>query len=191
MKRSARLMSRITTAAARGAVACMLLIGFASAAAAQTALSQKAPEAAEMLAIAQRDGHVRIIVQFAPPVPAGEIRPDPASIAAVKSRIAAVQDTIISAHFGSAQNPASGQGFERGINRFDVTPGFAVNVTGAELQELASDPLVTIINYDRLMPPILLQSVPLIGMPAAYAAGATGQGFAVAVLDTGTQSHHE
>jgi hypothetical protein len=169
----------------------MLLIGFASAAAAQTALSQKAPEAAEMLAIAQRDGHVRIIVQFAPPVPAGEIRPDPASIAAVKSRIAAVQDTIISAHFGSAQNPASGQGFERGINRFDVTPGFAVNVTGAELQELASDPLVTIINYDRLMPPILLQSVPLIGMPAAYAAGATGQGFAVAVLDTGTQSDHE
>jgi serine protease len=33
--------------------------------------------------------------------------------------------------------------------------------------------------------------VPLIGMPNAYAAGATGAGYAVAVLDTGVQANHE
>src|SRR5262249_44757001 len=71
------------------------------------------------------------------------------------------------------------------------TPGFAVNVTSAELEALAADPLVTTITLDRRNRPVLLQSVPLVGMPNAYALGATGQGYAVAVLDTGSQSDHE
>jgi hypothetical protein len=41
------------------------------------------------------------------------------------------------------------------------------------------------------MSPVLLQSVPLIGMPNSYAVGATGAGQAVAVIDTGVQSNHE
>ena len=47
------------------------------------------------------------------------------------------------------------------------------------------------INYDRAVPPSLIDSVPLIGMTTAYTLNATGAGKAVAVLDTGVKSNHE
>jgi subtilisin family serine protease len=169
------------------------LLTFGSAAWGQVsaALSQKSGEAAEIVSLAQRDGSVRVIVMFDSPVPASEIRPDSASLAAVKARVAAAQDLIISSHFGSATNPAPGSGFERGLTRFEITPGFAISVTTTELEALAADPRVVHIQYDRPEAPLLIQSVPLIGMPNAYAAGATGQGQAVAVIDTGVQANHE
>src|SRR5262249_39364770 len=50
------------------------------------------------------------------------------------------------------------------------------------------------IHEDRLAHPHLIQSVPLIGMTGpdggAYGFGATGQGQAIAILDTGVQSSH-
>jgi hypothetical protein len=154
-------------------------------------LAQKASEAASIAALAEQNGHVRVIVEFAAPVPPAQMRADPAFLADVKTRVAATQDTIIAAHFGSATNQTPGQGFPRGLLRFDITPGFAVNVTTAELSSLAADPQVVRINQDRLDRPLLLQSLPLIGMPNAYAAGKTGQGQAVAIIDTGVQANHE
>lgn len=160
-------------------------------AAPSASLQAIASEAAEMAAIARQRGHVRVIVQFASPVPPGDIRPDPAIIANVRARIAALQDGIIARHFGNAANPAAGRGFARGIHRFGITPGFAVNVSQQELEALAIDPAVIRIQYDRPVPPTLIQSVPLIGMTNAYALNATGQGQAVVVLDTGVQASHE
>ena len=55
----------------------------------------------------------------------------------------------------------------------------------AELQRLAADLSVTGIDADRRNRTDLAQSLPLIGQPAAAAAGHTGAGTAVAVLDTG------
>ena len=153
--------------------------------------SKSATEAAKLLAIAQQKGHVRVIVAFDSPVAAHQLRPDAASLAIVTSGVAATQDDIIARHFGSASSPTAGQGSVRGISRFPITPGFAVNVTGAELDALAADPQVVHIQHDRPVPPALSQSVPLIGMPAAYAKGATGSGQVVAVLDTGVQANHE
>jgi subtilisin family serine protease len=175
------------------ALAFVLGLGLASAALAQIpgALSQKSPDAAEIVARVQQMGRVRIIVMFQPPVAPSEVRPDAASIAAVKAQVAAIQDAIIAAHFGSAAAPRPGPGFARGLARFEITPGFAVTVTRAELEALAADPNVASIHYDRAVPPSLVDSVPLIGMPNAYAAGATGAGYAVAVLDTGVQANHE
>ena len=154
-------------------------------------LAQKAPEAATIVQVAEQNGYVRVIVEFAEPVAPGQLRPDPTFLADVKTRIAALQDTIIASHFGSATNPTPGPGFPRAIHRFDITPGFAVNVTQTELNALAADPQVLRINYDRLQAPLLLQSVPLAGMPNAYASGGSGLGQAVAVIDTGVQSNHE
>jgi hypothetical protein len=114
-------------------------------------LSQKAPEAAEITAIAQRQGYARVIVQFESPV--GQIGPDPAGIADAKAKVAAVQDAIIGSHFGSAASPRPGQGFERWLIRFDITPGFAINVSAAELEALAADPRVQTITLDRTMAP--------------------------------------
>ena len=154
-------------------------------------LAQKAPDAATLVNIAAQNGYVRVIVEFAGPVPGGQLQPDPAVIADVKSRVAASQDAIIASHFGSAANPNQGQGFPRGLLRFEITPGFAVNVNNAELNSLAADPSVVRITQDRVYRPSLLQSVPLVGMPSAYASGGTGLNQAVAVLDTGVQSDHE
>jgi len=67
---------------------------------------------------------------------------------------------------------------------------FAINVNDAELQALAADPRVTRIHENALRQTKLIQSVPLVGVTAAYSAGATGSGRAVAILDTGVQSNH-
>jgi len=125
--------------AAWGAAA--LLCGLAPGAMAQDPrLAQKAPEAAEMLATAQRQGHVRVIVQFQPP-------PNPGNIDAMKAQVAATQDAIIASHLGA------NAGFDRHITKFDITPAFAAEVTAAELQALAADPRVQVINLDRAVPP--------------------------------------
>jgi hypothetical protein len=154
-------------------------------------LALKAPDASAIADAAQQQGHVRIIVQFSAPTLSDQPTRDAAAIATVKTQIASNQDAIIGSHFGSATNPTPGAGFPRGLLRFDITPMFAVNVSKAEVDALAADPRVTIINLDRLDPPTLLQSVPLIGMTTAYGLGATGAGQAVAVIDTGVQSNHE
>src|SRR6185503_13192386 len=170
----------------------LLLLGLASKGLAQTdALWLKASEAAEITAIAQQNGHVRVIVLFDSPIPPGQLKPDAGSVANAKAQVAAARDAIVSWHFGSATSPTQGQGFDRGLSRFQVTPGFAVNVSPSELQALANDPRVARINYDRVLRTNLIDSVPLIGMTAAYTQGATGAGQAVAVLDTGVKSDHE
>lgn len=154
-------------------------------------LAQKSPDATELADIAGKTGYVRIIVEFPGPVPADQLRPEPAQLASVKQQIAAMQDAIVASHFGSATNPLPGHGFQRGLLRFAINPMFAVNVTRTELEALAADPRIVRVHLDRPSPPLLLQSVPLIGMPKTYGFGATGAGQGVAVLDTGVQSKHE
>jgi Subtilase family/RTX calcium-binding nonapeptide repeat (4 copies) len=62
---------------------------------------------------------------------------------------------------------------------------FARVGSNAELERLAADPAVIGVEADRKDELFLTQSLPLIGQPAAAAAGHTGAGTAVAVLDTG------
>jgi len=141
--------------------------------------------------MAQTNGHVRVIVLLNTASAPTQAKPDAAAIASIKARVAAAQNTVLANHFGDAVNLRPGQGFERHLTRFEITPGFAVTVDATELEALAADPLVKSINIDRAMPPTLLQSLPLIGQPTAYTNGATGAGWAVAVLDTGVQANHE
>jgi hypothetical protein len=172
---------------------CVGLLAGTSLAVAQPSpsLLQKSEQAAEVVALAQREGHVSVIVQFEPPVPPSQIGRDAASVASAQAQVAAVQETIIASHFGSATNPRAGVGFERGLTRFSLTPGFAINVNAAELEALAADPRVLRIQYNRADRPSLLESLPLIGMPQAYNLGANGGISAVAVLDTGISAGHE
>jgi hypothetical protein len=157
----------IMAIAARSAAALAFVLGLASAAMAQIpgALSQKSPDAAESVARVQQNGRVRIIVMFQAPASVSEVRPESESIAAAKAQVAAIKDAIIAAHFGSATAPRPGPDFARGLTRFEITPGFAVTVTRAELEALAAYPNGASINYDRAVPPSLIDSVPLIGMP--------------------------
>jgi subtilisin family serine protease len=66
----------------------------------------------------------------------------------------------------------------------------AMTVTRAELEALAADNDVVRIHEDGQNRPGLQDSVPLIGMPAAYADGGDGQDTMVAILDTGVQYDH-
>lgn len=131
-----------------------LLVGLASMSSGQSpALSQKASDAAAAVAAARERGHVRVIVMFPAPIPPDQIKPDAEGIARVKARVAEVQDAIIAAHFGSAASPAPGQGFDRALTRFPITPGFAVNVSLRELEALAADARVARLDLDRAVPP--------------------------------------
>ncbi len=171
----------------------VLCLGAASVALAQSpALTQKATgrmAAPDLLNSAQSNGYVRVIVMFESPVSPNAVRPDATAIAAVRAQVASTRDAILSTHFGSSQ-PAP-LGFARGLTSFPITPGFAMNVTAQELEALASDGRVISIQLDGLDRPTLNDSVPLIGMPSAFAAGAVGNGQAVAILDTGVKSNHE
>lgn len=62
---------------------------------------------------------------------------------------------------------------------------FARVGSNGQLERLAADPAVIGVEADREDEPFLTQSLPLIGQPTAAAAGHTGAGTAVAVLDTG------
>ncbi|MBI3703024.1 MAG: S8 family serine peptidase [Rhizobiales bacterium] len=187
------MMRHIRAAIAAGVTTLALVAGVHLGHAQQvsTALASKAPEAGSIATMAQTNGQVRVIVLLNAPAIANQARPDAAAIATAKAQVAAIQDTVLARHFGDARNLRQGQGFTRQHSRFEITPGFAINVDVAELEALAADPQVKSINIDRARPPLLLQSVPLIGQPTAYSNGATGAGWAVAVLDTGVQSNHE
>ena len=74
--------------------------------------------------------------------------------------------------------------------RYSNLPLLALEVTPQQLQALADSPEVAQLQADGAPPPMLDTSVPLIGADAAWAAGYTGAGWAVAILDTGVDSSH-
>src|SRR6185295_5314948 len=72
------------------------------------------------------------------------------------------------------------------LQDFRTLPVLFVRVDSrAELANLRADPTVIGVGADRREKAFLTQSLPLIGQPAAAAAGFTGAGTAVAILDSG------
>ncbi|WP_156325239.1 S8 family peptidase [Nonomuraea sp. SBT364] len=69
-------------------------------------------------------------------------------------------------------------------------PFVVVEGTAEELAALAEDPKVTSIHRDRAYPPSLISSIPQIGADKAHAAGFTGTGQNIVVLDTGIDRDH-
>lgn len=133
--------------------------------------------------MAMRNGTVRVIVglrvPFAPAMSlsAAEARQQHAEIAtaatAVRRRLA----------------PAIARAPDR-ARSFDSIPFLALDVTPAELDSLAVDPQVLSITEDMTLHASLLESAPLIRAPEAWAAGFTGKGQTVAVIDTGVEKSH-
>ncbi|APH72151.1 S8 family serine peptidase [Aquibium oceanicum] len=138
------------------------------------------------------DGSAPVIVEFAMPQAAGAAADAAAADEAQISAVHQKQDEILSRVF-AAEGGLSGAlaSDDLGIKRMDFSPMFAATVDQETLEKLAADPAVVRIHEDGLNEPYLIQSLPLIGMPTAYAAGATGSGWTVAVLDTGSRRTHE
>jgi len=76
------------------------------------------------------------------------------------------------------------------IRRFTSIPFLALEVDESDLQVLAASPEVAGIQIDAVAQPTLAESTPLIGATRAWAAGYTGAGWTVALLDTGVDSNH-
>jgi subtilisin family serine protease len=69
-------------------------------------------------------------------------------------------------------------------------PLVVVEVTQEQLDEMAANGEVAAVYEDRLDPPTLVDSGPLVRAPQAWAKGARGAGTAIAILDTGVQTNH-
>ncbi|MEV4099138.1 S8 family serine peptidase [Nonomuraea sp. NPDC049649] len=72
----------------------------------------------------------------------------------------------------------------------EAQPFMVVQGTAEELTALAEDPRVTSIHRDRAYPPALASSIAQIGADQAHAAGHTGAGQNIAILDTGVDANH-
>lgn len=78
----------------------------------------------------------------------------------------------------------------RDVKKFETIPFIAMEADAAGLTYLEGSPDVSSIEQDVAVPPSLAESVPLIGAPAAWAAGFSGAGQTVAILDTGVDKTH-
>ncbi len=187
----ASVVTGASKAIAWGVAVVFLATGAAWAQTPSPALQAKGVNAAALISQATTQGHVRIIVDYKPAAgPAMSTLGTAAeNMPAVIRENQAAQDPILSAHFGA---PAALSGSDRALRRMEISPSFAINATAAEIEALANDNRVTQIRIDGLNKPLLIQSVPLIGMTNAYSTyGATGANWAVAVLDTGVAKTHE
>ena len=160
-------------------VALALLIGQGLPAAAN---AQVGGPYAELIGRARQNGIAQVIVEMrAPFLPEGQLAEQPAQQGQQRAAIARSQQALL-------RKPAL-QGV-RNVKRFESIPFLALQVDAATLETLASDPDVVSISEDAVMLPSLAQSVPLVGGNAAWAAGWTGAGQTIAILDSGIDTTH-
>lgn len=105
----------------------------------------------------------------------------PRDLSLRESRIAETQAQLIAGLGGTGV---------RELRRFRIVPGLALSVDEEGLEELGRSALVSRLREDVRLSPSLHESVPLIGAPAAWDAGYTGDGQVVAILDDGVASAH-
>jgi subtilisin family serine protease len=136
----------------------------------------------ELSPTAQEAGWVRVIVELNTPFkPEGKVRTFFQTLAqrrSIREAQAAVSRELTS--LGAEV-----------LQQFSALPLMVLRVDSSGLEALAANPLVKTISEDRPVALALAQSVPLIDADLAWAAGYSGSGWNVAVLDTGVDSSHE
>jgi subtilisin family serine protease len=103
-------------------------------------------------------------------------------------QVAAQRDRISRAQARLLAMP--GVATARLMRKLTTLPVISLEVDSAALAALAESASVLAIQEDVAVPPTLDVSGPLVGAPAAWAAGYSGAGQAVAILDTGVDSTH-
>jgi subtilisin family serine protease len=107
-----------------------------------------------------------------------------ASTAAQRAEIAAAT-TAIQTRFAAAVSRAP-----NAFRSYESIPFLTITVTAEELERLAADPDVISLTENHADEPLLAASVPMVGGNAAHAAGFTGSGQAIAIIDTGVDKNH-
>jgi len=131
---------------------------------------------------AKSDGVVKIIVglniDFKP-----EGKLTSAQVLTQRENIQNTQDKLLQAILSDGLEPS---------HKFKYIPFMAMTVNKNALENLRDSPLVKSIEEDVAVPFVLSDSTGIMGAnPEAFSFGYTGQGQAVAILDTGVESSHE
>ncbi|MFP6665000.1 MAG: S8 family serine peptidase [Deltaproteobacteria bacterium] len=134
---------------------------------------------AELKARAREAGTVRVLVQLALPERAASA---PAEGDATRRRRIAAARLRVTA--------ALGQRGARLVRSFDTVPWVALEADEATLARLAASADVLQVRRDRLEKALLFESAEIVQALDLHAAGVTGAGWTVAVLDTGIDSDH-
>ncbi len=142
---------------------------------------------AGLMSQAQSSGAVRIIVRLDTGMPDTPMSPGPEG----RAHRDAISDTQNGILTSLDANP-SATGSAQGVKKFRYHPLLALEADTATLNKLSADPRVLEIVEDVAEPPNLAQSIPLIGADNAWTMGPgyTGNGWAVAILDTGVDKTH-
>ncbi len=143
--------------------------------------TSKRAHLSQLVASVRTHGTVQVIVGLDVPfAPEGMLASQP-QVQAQRTAIASQQQDLLGRL--QAYNV-------RTIRRFTYIPYIALTVDEAALDALIQDPLVLSISRDRRLTPLLDESTTIIGADDAWASGATGAGWSVAILDTGVDSSH-
>lgn len=149
------------------------------------ASAQRARVLAELTAKVQSEGRVRVIVGLRPEGGSEAAAPssfkDAAARAATVSRIDRAQQELLERMIDYSVSS---------VRRFKYIPYLAMEVDAAALEALVSDSEVVSIEEDKLLKPMLEESIPLIGAPNAWSQGFGGSGQTIAILDTGVDKDH-
>jgi subtilisin family serine protease len=154
------------------------------------------PAVTELIETAEEEGTVRVIVTLR------ETRAmaGPADAARRRGAIGELQRDVLArlparADVRGRALPHGAAEEARGVRAFSLSPGLALDVTPTELEALLADPDVVSVSEDGVVQPLLAASGVRIGRVATgpYAGtfnGHTGQGWAVAILDSGVNRGH-
>jgi len=140
----------------------------------------------ELLSTVERQGQVRVIVGLKSATePAAALSADaatqPARRELRRQAIARLQQRVLKQ---LALQP------DGAVKQFKHIPYMVLTVDAARLERLSKLAEITSMRPVRRLYPVLDQSVPLIGAPAVWNEGYSGQNQAVAILDTGVDSSH-
>ena len=145
-----------------------------------TGVSPRSPEASQMLQNAEREGSIRAIVglrtEFVP-----EGRLNRAEAAAQRRGIENVGQEL--------RGALAGTGF-RTLREYDTVPYIALNLTPQAFRAVQNSPRVTSIQEDVAVPATLEESAPVVQAPTMWTNGYTGNGKAIAILDSGVDADH-
>lgn len=123
----------------------------------------------------------------APPTPAGPVD------SALKEAVAdggTVRVNVVTK--SRADLPAAARAGKSGkaLKTLSLLPVTTLNVDSAGLEKLAAQPGVVSVTEDVAVPPTLDSTIPVVGADKTVAAGQTGTGNVVAILDTGVAVKH-
>lgn len=158
----------------------LALLGLASFSSGTAQVARTTTTLDRLAALADVQGGVRVIVELDTPFVPEPLLATPQAVTAQRSAIDSAQSSVL-----SRVAVAGGS-----VRRLESVPMMALDVDRQSLATLASSPGVRSIQQDTLDRPTLAQSTAQVGATTAWTNGATGTGWAIAVLDTGVDKAH-